>query len=585
MRRAAAIGSVVLCAAVLVLASAAPSRSQAQAPPQNPPAFRAGVNLVELEVSVLDRDGTPVTGLSAGDFTVLDNGERRPVAAFSAVELPEVEPTSASWMQSTSPDVASNQLAARRLVVLVFAVKPSPDALRVGHAIVDHLGPADLASVMFLHRADAGQAFTTDRALLDQAIDGVQDLPSVPFRPVRFPLDRLTELVESLEKTQSLRKVVFVVSGDGLIGALSERDRLYRAAERANVNINCLTLGLSVEVNLQSFCKEIASNTNGTAVTDRNDPETQVPALLRAEQSYYLIGFEPTGVAQDGKRRRLEVKVDRPGVEVRTRSQYTPSSASAVPDLDGPLPVGSVPLQIAAFPVAGGTKAGWPVVIALTVGQPNVRSDVLRVDIRTYTSDDIQEMAGQESVRWTPRAAPGESRQGTIFARVDLAPGLHHIRAAVRSAALKQTGSVFTDVDVPDFAKARLSLSGVVLHSDQAETLGGTETLRALVPSVPTTRRTFAASEHVTAALAIYEGGSTPAGAVVLTTQITDEHDHTVFEHIDTLAADRFSAIGRHGESTVSLPLDQLPAGRYLLSFEATTGTDHAERDVQFAVK
>jgi hypothetical protein len=156
MRRAAAIGSVVLCAAVLVLASAAPSRSQAQAPPQNPPAFRAGVNLVELEVSVLDRDGTPVTGLSAGDFTVLDNGERRPVAAFSAVELPEVEPTSASWMQSTSPDVASNQLAARRLVVLVFAVKPSPDALRVGHAIVDHLGPADLASVMFLHRADAG---------------------------------------------------------------------------------------------------------------------------------------------------------------------------------------------------------------------------------------------------------------------------------------------------------------------------------------------------------------------------------------------------------------------------------------------
>lgn len=371
-----------------------------------------------------------------------------------------------------------------------------------------------------------------------------------------------------------------------MIGSLSDSDRLYRAATRGNVNMSCLTLGLSVEVpQNDSFCKEVASKTNGTAVTDRKDPENQVPALFRAEQSYYLIRFEPTGVAQGGMRRRFELKVDRPGVEIRTRNQYIASSTAPQPDVDGPLQVRGLPLQIAALPVAGRTNAGSPVVVALTVGEPNVRRDVLDVEIGTSTSDDTEERAGRESVRWTPGAAPGEGRQGTVFARVDLAPGLHHIRAVVRSAALKETGSVFTDVDVPDFAKARLLLSGVVLHSDQPETFGGTETVRGLVPSVPTTRRTFAAAEHVTAALAIYQGGNTPPSVVVLTTQITDEHDHTVYEHTETLASDRFGANGRHAESTVSVPLDQLPAGRYLSSFEATTGPNHDERDVQFAVK
>jgi VWFA-related protein len=544
-------------------------------------------------VSVLDREGAPVTGLTAEDFTVLDNGERRPVAAFSTVELPDVEPPSASWMSSTSPDVASNQFKARRLVVLVFPVEPKPSdfqgadaAQRIGHAIVDHLGPADLAAVLFLNRPGAGVAFTTDRARLNEAVDGEQDLPLVPERPVMFPMDRLTGLVESLENTQSLRKVVFVIGGGGL-GSLSDRDRLYRAAQRANVNINCLTLGLSVgDPGIRGgSCQEVASNTNGTSVTDRNDPETLVPALFRAEQSYYLIGFEPTGGAPDGRRRQLEVKVNRPGVEVRTRSQYIPSSTAVEPDLDGPLPVGSVPLQIAALPVAGWTMGRSPVVITLSVGEPNVRNDVLTVDIQSYASDDTAEMAGRESVRWTPRAVLGESRQGTIFAHVDLTPGLHHIRAFVRSAALKHTGTVFTDVDVPDFAKARLSLTGVVLHSDQPETVGGIETLRGLVPSVPTTRRIFAGTEHVTAALALYQGGNAPPAAVVLTTQITDDHDQTVFQHIETLAAEQFGGIGRPAVSTLSLRLDQLPAGRYLLSFEAATGSDHAERDVQFAVK
>ena len=52
----------------------------AQQPPTAPsqtPTFRTGVDAVQLDVSVLDKDRRPVRGLTAADFTVLDNGKPR----------------------------------------------------------------------------------------------------------------------------------------------------------------------------------------------------------------------------------------------------------------------------------------------------------------------------------------------------------------------------------------------------------------------------------------------------------------------------------------------------------------------------
>jgi VWFA-related protein len=50
---------------------------------QGPPGvIRAGTRLVEVEVVVRDKRG-PVTGLTADDFTVLDQGKRQKIAVFS----------------------------------------------------------------------------------------------------------------------------------------------------------------------------------------------------------------------------------------------------------------------------------------------------------------------------------------------------------------------------------------------------------------------------------------------------------------------------------------------------------------------
>jgi hypothetical protein len=47
---------------------------RAQSPTQSAPTFRAGIDLVQLDVSVMDRDRQPVRGLTARDFQVLEDG-------------------------------------------------------------------------------------------------------------------------------------------------------------------------------------------------------------------------------------------------------------------------------------------------------------------------------------------------------------------------------------------------------------------------------------------------------------------------------------------------------------------------------
>ena len=69
---------------VLQVLSSASLLAQGQS---DPPQFRAGVELIQLDVTVLDNKRQPVRGLTAADFTVMDNGVATPIRAFTPVEL------------------------------------------------------------------------------------------------------------------------------------------------------------------------------------------------------------------------------------------------------------------------------------------------------------------------------------------------------------------------------------------------------------------------------------------------------------------------------------------------------------------
>ena len=84
--------------------------------------FRSGVELVALDVTVVDKDGVPVTGLTAADFTVTLGGQPRPVRALDYVTFgatPAVDVTSASRETTNDPAGAARASRGGRVITLL----------------------------------------------------------------------------------------------------------------------------------------------------------------------------------------------------------------------------------------------------------------------------------------------------------------------------------------------------------------------------------------------------------------------------------------------------------------------------------
>jgi hypothetical protein len=54
---------------------------------QEPPRFPAATEIVRIDAVVVDKAGRPVTGLTADDFTVEENGKPRPSASFEPIDV------------------------------------------------------------------------------------------------------------------------------------------------------------------------------------------------------------------------------------------------------------------------------------------------------------------------------------------------------------------------------------------------------------------------------------------------------------------------------------------------------------------
>jgi hypothetical protein len=167
---------------------------------------------------------------------------------------------------------------------------------------------------------------------------------------------------------------------------------------------------------------------------------------------------------------------------------------------------------------------------------------------------------------------------------MDLKPGRYSLRLAAHSAATNKSGSVYCDIDVPDFARERLSLSGLVLGVTPGMPSAPKDAFAAFIPIIPTTAREFAAGASVTAFVRVYQGGRDPLVAVVAAARVEDRSGIAVLDTAETLGPAQFST-GRAADYRLELPIARLTPGPHLLTIGATMGRRTATRGVRFAVR
>jgi VWFA-related protein len=648
-----AFTSLILFTSLLLCASI-------QAQSQKPPVFRGRIDLMQLDVTVLDKNGVPVRGLTKDDFTLLEDNKPQTIQGFSAVDVPERTAPGPAWDKKATPDVTTNEIDNARIFVLVLddglgvgcctelmeevakpggsppppvRQRPNPWAAKelqkTAALFIDMLGPKDLAAVVFTGATyRSNQGLTADRNKLTKAVaaypvnDGTlffdPGTPPAGVKPIPQCLASkqivmmVDSVVTSLATLPDRRKSIIYFGGSlpwattagTWCGTHWMWQDVFAHAQQAHVTINPVqTAGLTAgSIGWNDRYLAVADNTGGHAVVNTNDFAPGIRQIFLENSSYYLIAYQPTKDVADGTFRKITVKVNRPDLEVRSRRSYwapreTPPDKPApeppppqVEAMAGILPTSTLSLRAAAAPfgVPGTDKA--EIAVALGVKLPALASrtpESVDLLLKAFTADN--EAASDNpviSVTLPAARADADVSRYDVLARIAVPkPGKYELRITAHSDLVNTRGSVYVDVDVPDFRKDKLSLSGVIVNAIPGT--GPTAPARLfndLTPVAPTTERTFAATDIVTAALRVYQGAGEKPVAVPIKVTIQDAAGKSVLEKADTLAADRFSA-DHAADYQFRLPLAALKAGEYLLTFEATAGKATARRDVRFSIR
>lgn len=267
------------------------------------------------------RDGAPVSGLTAANFEVLDNGVRQKVELADMEEMP----VTAVLVFDMSTSVAGEKLAHLRAA---------------GHAFLDGLRPKDRAALLtFSHALRLQADFGGDLPSLHRALDRIQADGStalhdalyagikLPETSVGRPLvvlftdgqDNMSWLTEE-EALTAAREASALVYAVGIESGSEERPLTDTARMMPGGRFPPPIVETATELD---FVRRVAEATGGRLF--RADSSAGLKAaflgILRELNSRYLVRYEPQGVGREGWH-RLEVRLKGRKGRVRARPGY-----------------------------------------------------------------------------------------------------------------------------------------------------------------------------------------------------------------------------------------------------------------------
>ena len=156
--------------------------------------------------------------------------------------------------------------------------------------------------------------------------------------------------------------------------------------------------------------------------------------------------------------------------------------------------------------------------------------------------------------------------------RLTLEPGRYQIRVGARETVGSRVGTVFYDLQVPDFRKEPLMLSGLLMTAASAPaamTAMADPAAPTLLPGPAVSRRTFARNDTLTIFAEIYDNSSGRQPRQVDTAvTLVSESGQDVFSARDTVPNPGDAAHWTAYGLTRDIPLKDVAPGRYLLKVE-----------------
>ncbi|HKF69598.1 MAG TPA: VWA domain-containing protein [Vicinamibacterales bacterium] len=472
---------------------------------------------------------------------------------------------------------------------------------------------------------------------------GLPNTPNIPIAStttaIAFNAQRqLTRLVQAMGAAEGGSKaIIFVSEGiplemvtntEGLM-LIGDAQRLSMAARRGNVPVYPVDpRGLSegqedtIEVGLtlsngsspdagvreevrrsQERLRVLADDSGGIPIVNNNSLAEGLDRVVSLSSLYYVLGYYSTNGRADGRYRRIVVTVDRPEARVLHRRGYTAAviGRPADPALAGPpgssvelrgalnavLPEGGLPLAISAAAFRHkNDRASVAVVLEALGSALTWRNDALTapVEMAAVALERRGVIKAGDSHR-LQLSTPGDTAQRIqqfgfrwLGRLDDLKPGRYQIRAAVANGTASQ-GSVWYDVEIPDFTKNPLAMSDVVLVADIAmarPTVRPDRLLAAELPGPPTTLREFPEGANVVVYAEIYDNQLDRPHDLETSVVVANEHGEVAYRTVGTRTSSQ--VLESHGvvRMKAGIPLVNIRPGSYTLTVDARQTVNRA---------
>jgi hypothetical protein len=368
----------------------------------------------------------------------------------------------------------------------------------------------------------------------------------------------------------------------------------------------------------QDSLRVLADSTGGFAAVNRNDLNGAFERIVQENSSYYMLGFYSSNDRRNGRFRKLEVRVKRPGLRVRNRSGYfeargrapsqpTASNAAnalapAVSEaLGSPIPMAGVPIKVFAAPYKG-TAPNAAVALVFEI-------DINRFDfVQGNGTFNEQVEVAYTAVSVQGKVFPGERQTATLTLKPDtyerakargirvlgqtnLPPGRYQLRVAAGNKTGK-AGSVVYDLEVPDFSRQPFVMGGVSLtaaSAGQSPTIKPKDPLGDFLPGPPTAEREFERGDLLVLFTEFYENGRNAAAhSLDFKAELRAEGGRVVQAVTDERnSAELQGSSGGYGFNA-RLPLEDVEPGLYVIHVEGRSRVNQdavVSRDIQIRVR